>query len=220
MLRALFGKRFRDVFSGYRALSRRFVKSFPGRSSGFEIETELTAHAVEIDVPFAEVETTYRARDERSRRKLRTFRDGIRILLSAVLMFKEMRPLPFFTSIAVALTVVALALGGVVIEEFLATGLVPRLPTAVLAASIQVVAFICLTAGIVLDSVTRTRREVKRLAYLALPPVRSDHGRNDLSSAVASTGEGAGDDGVGTTADATRPPAPVPGGSSAPSRTT
>jgi hypothetical protein len=176
MLRMLFGVQFTDVFSGYRVLSRRFVKTFPVRFTGFEIETELTAHTAEIGLPYAEVTTSYRARDVASARKLRTLRDGIRITIAAILLFKEMRPLRFFTAIAVALTAIAVALGAIVVEEFLATGLVLRLPTAVLSASIQIVAFICLTAGLILDSVCRNRREVRRLAYLALSPVSGGGG--------------------------------------------
>jgi glycosyltransferase involved in cell wall biosynthesis len=172
MLRALFGTRFTDVFSGYRVLSRRFVKTFPVRFTGFEIETELTAHTAEIGLPYAEVSTSYRSRETGSSRKLRTLRDGLRITIAAVLLYKEMRPLRFFTTIALVLTTIAVALGAVVIEEFLETGLVLRLPTAVLSASIQIVAFICLTAGVILDSVCRNRREARRLAYLSFPPVR------------------------------------------------
>jgi hypothetical protein len=174
VLKMLFGAGFTDVFSGYRVLSRRFVKSFPVRFTGFEIETELTAHTVEISLPYAEVATSYRARDEESRRKLRTLRDGLRIMLAAILLFKEMRPLRFFTLIAAALTAIAVSLGAVVVEEFVQTGLVPRLPTALLSASIQIVAFICLTAGLVLESVCRSRREAKRLVYLGLEPVTRD----------------------------------------------
>ena len=172
ILKALFGGSFTDVFSGYRVLSRRFVKSFPVRFTGFEIETELATHTMDIALPWAEVTTTYRSRDRDSKRKLRTFGDGLRILVAAVLLFKEMRPLRFFTIIAAVLAALALALGVPVVQEFVRTGLVPRFPTAILAASIQVIAFICLTAGIVLDSVCRSRREAKRLVYLTLPPVR------------------------------------------------
>lgn len=171
LLRVLFGTRFTDVFSGYRVLSRRFVKTFPVRFTGFEIETELTAHTAEIGLPYGEVSTRYRSRDSESARKLRTLPDGVRIATAAVLLFKEMRPLRFFTAIALVLTTIAVALGAIVVEEFLETGLVLRLPTAVLSASIQVVAFICLTAGLILDSVCRNRREARRLAYLAFPPV-------------------------------------------------
>jgi hypothetical protein len=174
VLKMLFGAGFTDVFSGYRVLSRRFVKSFPVRFTGFEIETELTAHTVEIGLPYAEVDTPYRAREEGSRRKLRTFRDGLRIMLAAIRLFKEMRPMRFFTLIAAVLTAVAVSLGAVVVDEFVQTGLVPRLPTAVLSASIQIVAFICLTAGLVLESVCRSRREARRLVYLGLEPVSRD----------------------------------------------
>jgi hypothetical protein len=174
VLKMLFGAGFTDVFSGYRVLSRRFVKSFPVRFTGFEIETELTAHTVEISMPYAEVATPYRARDEGSKRKLRTLRDGLRIMLAAIRLFKEMRPLRFFTLIAAVLTVIAVSLGAVVVDEFVQTGLVPRLPTAVLSASIQIVAFICLTAGLVLESVCRSRREARRLVYLGLEPVTRD----------------------------------------------
>jgi hypothetical protein len=171
-LGALFGTKFGDVFSGYRVFSRRFVKSFPIRFTGFEIETEFAMHTADIGLPYAEVPTGYRSRHLEGKRKLRTFRDGFRILLASILLFKEMRPMRFFTIIAGFLTLIAVLLGARVVSEFLETGLVPRLPTAVLAASIQIVAFICLTAGIILDSVSRSRRESKRLAYLELPPVR------------------------------------------------
>jgi glycosyltransferase involved in cell wall biosynthesis len=174
IVKMLFGRSFTDVFSGYRVLSRRFVKSFPVRFTGFEIETELAAHTIEIGLPYGGVVTTYRPRDLESKAKLRTFSDGLRIMIAAILLFKEMRPLRFFTLIAAVLTTIALLLGSVVVREFLTTGLVLRLPSAVLAASIQIVAFICLTAGIVLDSVCRSRREARRLVYLALPPVRRD----------------------------------------------
>jgi glycosyltransferase involved in cell wall biosynthesis len=171
LFRMLFGATFDDVFSGYRVLSRRFVKSFPVRFPGFEIETELSAHAVDIGLPYAEVVTAYRSREAGSEPKLRTFHDGLRIGLAALLLFKEMRPARFFGLIALLLTGLALALGIPVVNEFIETGIVPRLPTAVLAASVQVIAFICLTAGLVLDSVSRSRREARRLVYLSLPPV-------------------------------------------------
>ena len=172
LFRALFGVTFKDVFSGYRVLSRRFVKSFPVRFPGFEIETELAAHAVDIGLPYAEVPTTYRPRREGSERKLRAVRDGLDIMVAAMLLFKEMRPARFFGLIALFLTAVALALGIPVVNEFIETGFVPRLPTAVLAASIQIIAFISLTAGLVLDSVSRSRREARRLVYLSMPALR------------------------------------------------
>jgi Glycosyl transferase family 2 len=178
LLNMLFGVSLTDVFSGYRVMSHRFVKSFPVRFTGFEIETELTTHAIDIGLPYAEVATTYRSRHVESKRKLRTFRDGLRIMGAAVLLFKEMRPLRFFTLIAITLTVIALMLGVPVVREYLDTGLVPRLPTAVLSASIQVIAFICLTAGLVLDSVCRIRREAKRLVYLSLPAANPEAARH------------------------------------------
>jgi glycosyltransferase involved in cell wall biosynthesis len=171
LFRMLFGMTFTDVFSGYRVMSRRFVKSFPVRFPGFEIETELAAHAVDIGLPYAEVVTAYRSREAGSERKLRTISDGSRIAIAATLLFKEMRPARFFGIIALLLTALALALGIPVVNEFIDTGLVLRLPTAVLAASVQIIAFICLTAGLVLDSVCRSRREARRLVYLSLPPV-------------------------------------------------
>ena len=175
-LKALFGGRFTDVFSGYRVMSRRFVKSFPVRFTGFEIETELVTHTVDIGLPHAEMPTTYRSRDLESKRKLRTVRDGVRILVAALLLFKEMRPLRFFTIIAASLTALALGLGAIPVTEFITTGLVLRLPTALLAASIQIVAFISLTAGIILDSVCHSRRQAKRLVYLSMPPVNPSCG--------------------------------------------
>jgi glycosyltransferase involved in cell wall biosynthesis len=175
-LKALFGGSFTDVFSGYRVMSRRFVKSFPVRFTGFEIETELVTHTVDIGLPHAEMPTTYRSRDLDSKRKLRTVRDGVRILVAALLLFKEMRPLRFFTIIAATLTLLALGLGAIPVSEFISTGLVLRLPTAVLAASIQIIAFISLTAGIILDSVCHGRRQAKRLVYLSMPPVSASLG--------------------------------------------
>ncbi len=170
VLTALFGGSFTDVFSGYRVLSRRFVKSFPVRFPGFEIETELVTHTVDLGLPHAELPTAYRRRDLESKRKLRTVRDGLRIGVAALLIFKEMRPLRFFTVIAAMLTALAVALGSIPVREFIETGLVLRFPTAILAASIQIVAFISLTAGIILDSVCHSRRQAKRLVYLAMSP--------------------------------------------------
>jgi glycosyltransferase involved in cell wall biosynthesis len=176
ILKSLFGSSFTDVFSGYRVLSRRFVKSLPVRFRGFEIETEIVTHAVDIALPHAELPTTYRARQLDSKTKLRTGRDGMRILLAAILLFKEMRPLRFFSIIAAALTILAIGLGAIPVSEFIRTGLVLHFPTAILAASIQVIAFISLTAGVVLDSVCHGRRQAKRLVYLSLPPVRNLRG--------------------------------------------
>ena len=169
VLRRLFGGRLTDVLSGYRVLSRRFVKSFPISSSGFEIETEMTAHALDLDVPIAEVPTPYAPRPDGSASKLRTLPDGARIVRMAVVLVKELRPVAFFSGVFLALTLLAFGLAAPVFREYLATGLVPRFPTAILAAAIEVVAVVCLAAGIVLSSVRRGRLEAKRLAYLALP---------------------------------------------------
>jgi glycosyltransferase involved in cell wall biosynthesis len=190
-LKALFGGTFTDVFSGYRVMSRRFVKSFPVRFSGFEIETELVTHTVDLGLPHAEMPTTYRARDLESKRKLRTVRDGARILGGALLLFKEMRPLRFFTIIAVALTLLALGLGAIPVTEFIRTGLVMRFPTAILAASIQIVAFISLTAGIILDSVCHSRRQAKRLVYLSMPPVSASSADSERSGKAGRIGSAA-----------------------------
>lgn len=165
----LFGNRFGDILSGYRVLSRRFVKSFPALSKGFEIETELTVHALELRMPVVEVATPYGARPEGSASKLNTWRDGARILLTILKLFKEERPLAFFSLMSAALALAALALGLPVIVTFVETGLVPRLPTAVLATGLMILASLGLAAGLVLDTVTHGRRELKRLAYLAIP---------------------------------------------------
>lgn len=170
ILRMVFGGDFTDVFSGYRAISRRLVKSFPAQSAGFEIETELSVHAVQLGVPCAEVATTYRSRQCDSISKLRTGRDGVRILLTALGLFRHMRPLQFFGSLFVLLTALAVALGIPVVDEYVRTGLVARFPTAILAAAIQTVAFICLTCGLVLENVVGARKEARRLAYLQIPP--------------------------------------------------
>lgn len=173
----LFGKRFTDILSGYRAFSRRFVKSFPALARGFEIETELTIHALELRLPVAEIETSYIARPEGSQSKLRTSRDGARILRTILLLLKEERPFRFFGSISLVLAVVSIALAYPLLIEFLETGLVPRIPTAVLCTGLMLLAFLSLTCGLILDSVSRGRREMKRMAYLAVPAfVRRESG--------------------------------------------
>ena len=179
IVRVLFGGDFSDVFSGYRVLSRRLVKSFPVQSEGFEIETELTAHAVQVSAACAEVPTDYRSRHAESDSKLRTYRDGVRILTTAVKLFKEMRPFQFFGGFFVFFSIVAIALGLPIVDEYVRTGLVPRFPTAILAAAIQIVAFICLTCGLVLDSVVKARKEARQLVYLQLPSAGSRPGRTD-----------------------------------------
>jgi glycosyltransferase involved in cell wall biosynthesis len=164
----IFGSRIRDMLSGYRVFSRRFVKSFPALASGFETETELTVHALELRLPIAEIQTPYRDRPAGSQSKLNTFRDGFRILRTIVLLIKEERPLQFFSSVSGVLGFVSLALGWPLIATFVDTGLVPRLPTAILVTGLMVLAFLSLIAGLVLDTVTLSRREMKRLHYLGL----------------------------------------------------
>jgi len=167
----LFGNRFTDILSGYRAFSRRYVKSFPALSNGFEIETELTVHALQLRMPIGELDTPYGARLEGSNSKLSTYRDGFRILMMITKLFKNERPLFFFTIIFALLAVLALGLSFPVLLTYLETGLVPRLPTAVLAASTMLLGFLALTCGLILDTVTHGRREMKRLAYLTVPSV-------------------------------------------------
>ncbi|MEJ7582646.1 MAG: glycosyltransferase [Acidimicrobiales bacterium] len=167
--RFLFGPGFTDLFSGFRVLSRRFVKSFPLTSSGFEIETEITVHAVELGAAHAEIETPYGCRSGASTSKLRTYRDGMRILGTALALFKDLRPLRFFGVLFALCTVTAVALGAPVVAEYARTGLVLRFPTAILAAALQTLGVIFLTAGIILESVSRARREARKLAYLAMP---------------------------------------------------
>ncbi len=164
--RLCLGGSFTDVLSGYRVMSRRLVKSFPMHADGFDIEAELTAHTVEVDANWLEVPTPYGSREEGSSSKLRTYRDGARIAISLVRLFEAMYPLRFFLLCFAVLTGVALALGIPVIETFNQTGQVPRLPTAVLAASIQIVAFLSLACGVILKSVKLGRQEARRLVYL------------------------------------------------------
>lgn len=168
MVNWIFGRRCADILSGYRVFSRRFVKSFPALSKGFEVETELTVHALSLNIPIAEVDTDYKERPQQSVSKLNTYRDGFRILWTIVLLTKEERPFFFYSLLSVGLGVLSLAFGVPVVLEFIETGEVPRLPTAILAASIMVLASLCLTTGLILDSVARGRREAKRLHYLSL----------------------------------------------------
>jgi glycosyltransferase involved in cell wall biosynthesis len=164
----IFGKRCEDILSGYRIFSRRFIKSFPALSTGFEIETEFTVHALSLNMPIGEVDTPYKDRPEESESKLNTYRDGFRILWMIILLTKDERPFFFYSIAFTVLALFSLALGIPVAIEFLETGLVPRMPTAILSASIMVLAFLSLTTGLVLDSVARGRREAKRLHYLSL----------------------------------------------------
>lgn len=175
IVRYIFGDRMSDMLSGYRVFSRRFVKSFPALSSGFETETEFTIHALDLAMPLGEVATPYKERPVGSTSKLRTYADGIRILRAILILVKEERPLPFFSLVAFGLLLLSLLLIAPVLMTFLATGLVPRLPTAVLATGLALLSFLSLACGLILDSVSRGRREAKRLAYLAVPGIAATH---------------------------------------------
>ncbi len=169
MLAWLFGRSFTDILSGYRVFSRRFVKSFPVLSEGFEIETEISVHALELRMPVAERVTAYAARPEGSESKLSTYRDGWRILRTILTLFRIEKPLAFFGIIGAALALIAVVISIPLFLTFFETGLVPRLPTAVLAMGIMVLAFLNGFCGLILDTVVRGRREMRRLAYLAHP---------------------------------------------------
>jgi len=173
-LSVVFGQVFKDILSGYRVFSRRFVKSFPVLSDGFEIETELSVHALELALPVAEVETPYYARPEGSFSKLNTWSDGFRILGTILKLYRSEKPLRFFTAIGIFLALVSIGLAIPVITTFLEQGIVPRLPTAVLSMGLMIMAMLSASSGLVLDTVTRGRREMKLLAYLSQPPVNYD----------------------------------------------
>jgi glycosyltransferase involved in cell wall biosynthesis len=167
LLSGLFGRSFTDIFSGYRVFSRRFVKSFPVLSQGFEIETEMSVHALELRMPVGEVETSYGARPEGSHSKLSTYGDGWRILRTIGNLYRLERPVLFYGSIGALLVIAAILLAIPLVRTYLQTGLVPRFPTAILVTGMVIVAVLCVFAGLILDTVTRGRREVRRLAYLS-----------------------------------------------------
>lgn len=169
LVAGVFGSRIGDLLSGYRVFSRRFVKSFPALAAGFEIETELSIHALQLRMPIVEVQTQYRERPEGSSSKLSTYKDGIRILRTILYLIKEEKPLAFFSVCAVCLAALSLVFGIPVIAEYTKTGLVPRLPTALLAAALGILSFLSFTCGLILDTVSRGRAETKRLAYLSVP---------------------------------------------------
>jgi len=173
-LSSVFGQAFKDTLSGYRVFSRRFVKSFPVLSDGFEIETELSVHALELALPVAEIETPYYARPEGSFSKLNTWRDGFRILGTILKLYRSEKPLRFFTAIGFFLMLVSIGLAIPVIVTYLEEGIVPRLPTAVLSMGLMIFAAMSVSSGLVLDTVTRGRREIKLLAYLAQVPINNN----------------------------------------------
>ncbi|MDD3181711.1 MAG: glycosyltransferase family 2 protein [Alphaproteobacteria bacterium] len=169
MVSLIFGNRFKDMLSGYRVFSRRYVKSFPALASGFETETELTVHALHLRMPTAEVETPYKDRPVGSLSKLSTFKDGFRILWMILVLIKEEKPMPFFSLIAAVLALGSITLMLPVLYEYFETGLVPRLPTAILSMSLMTVGFLSFACGLILDTVTRGRNEMKRMRYLNIP---------------------------------------------------
>jgi glycosyltransferase involved in cell wall biosynthesis len=174
----LFGDRFKDILTGYRVFSRRFVKSFPALSWGFEIETELTVHALELRMPSEEIDTPYHPRPAGSESKLSTWRDGTRIFLTILLLLKEVRPMFFFSSISLVLAAASVLLAWPLLTTYIETGLVPRFPTAILSTGLMSIAFVTLICGIILDSVTRGRRELKRMSYLNIPSLECRRGED------------------------------------------
>jgi glycosyltransferase involved in cell wall biosynthesis len=176
-LTSVFGAPFTDVLSGYRVFSRRFVKSFPVLSRGFEIETELAVHASELELAVAEVATPYYARPKGSVSKLNTWRDGPRILFTIVSLYRSERPLAFFSVIAIVLASISVGLAIPIFVTFFEQGIVPRLPTAVLSTGLMLLAFLSIIAGLVLDTVTKGRREMKLVAYLQQPPPGDERDR-------------------------------------------
>jgi len=170
-VRRIFGGKFSDMLSGYRVFSRRFVKSFPALARGFEIETELTIHALELRMPCGEVDTLYGARPEESESKLSTYRDGFRILKTIMRMYMVERPLEFFSILSFILAAASIVFAIPLFQEYFATGLVPRLPTAVLATGLMLSALLSFGCGLLLDNVTRGRQELRRLSYLSIPGV-------------------------------------------------
>lgn len=172
LVSSVFGNRFKDMLSGYRVFSRRFVKSFPALATGFEIETELTVHALDLHMPICELVTPYKDRPPSSVSKLRTYSDGWRILRAIIHVVKEERPLKFFSAVSALLAAISTLLSIPILLTFMRTGLVPRLPTAVLAMGIMLLSFLSFSCGLILDTVTHGRREARRMHYLAIPLTR------------------------------------------------
>jgi glycosyltransferase involved in cell wall biosynthesis len=166
----IFGQTFSDILSGYRVFSNRFVKSFPALSQGFEIETEISVHALELKMPVAQVATAYAARPEGSASKLSTYRDGFRILRLILDLYRIEKPVAFFGLFTILFLAMGLGLSLDLILTYADTGLVPRIPTAILCTGLVMLGILSLSCGLILDTVTRGRREVKRLAYLGLQP--------------------------------------------------
>jgi glycosyltransferase involved in cell wall biosynthesis len=172
-----FNATFTDVLSGYRVFSRRFVKSFPVLSRGFEIEVELAVHALELELPVGEIATPYYARPQGSASKLSTWRDGLRIVGTIIGLYRSERPLAFFSGIGILLAIISIALAIPIFVTYLQQGLVPRIPTAILSTGLMLLAFLSIVAGLILDTVTRGRREMKLIAYLEQPPPGAERER-------------------------------------------
>jgi glycosyltransferase involved in cell wall biosynthesis len=170
LVRSIFGRQFNDILSGYKVLSRRFVKSFPAMSSGFEIETELVVHALELRMPCAELMTDYKERADGSASKLHTYRDGMRIMMLIWRLVKDERPLAFFSLAGLFVCLAGVLLGIPLVITYMQTGLVPRFPTAILSGTLVIIGVLSWFAGLILDTVTKTRQEMKRLIYLSIPP--------------------------------------------------
>jgi glycosyltransferase involved in cell wall biosynthesis len=174
----IFGRAFTDILSGYRVFSRRFVKSYPILSGGFEIETELSVHALELELPVGEIPTPYYSRPAGSASKLSTFTDGFRILWTVLRLYRAERPLALFGSLGIAFAIMSIGLAIPIVITYVQEGLVPRLPTAVLSTGLMLLAFLSIACGLILDTVTRGRREVKLIAYLALRAPGEDRRRS------------------------------------------
>lgn len=174
IVKMIFGDQFQDLLSGYRVFSRRFVKSFPVMSTGFEIETELTIHALALEMPSMEIPCNFKNRQEGSESKLRTFSDGFRILMTIANLLRQEKPLLVFSLVSFLSLSASLLLSYPLIETWLATGLVPRLPTAILTTGLMLGSICSMVCGLILDTVTRGRKEAKRLAYLAIPGIHQN----------------------------------------------
>ena len=193
LVRWLFGAQIDDMLSGYRVFSRRFVKSFPSFSREFEIETELTVHAMQMRMPVAELDTNYKERPPGSTSKLRTFRDGWRILLAITNLMRNERPLMFFSLVGLVVALAALVLAAPVVLEYLHTGEVRRFPTAILCTGLGVIAVVCMVTGLILDLVAHVRREAKRLVYLQhAAPRATQRVRRADATAIAVSRQAAG----------------------------
>lgn len=186
-VKRIFGGYFSDMLSGYRAFSKRYVKSFPALTAGFEIETELTIHALELRMPYGELATPYGARIEGSSSKLSTYRDGLRIMKTIARLYMIERPLQFYSIVGLILIASSVGLAVPLFMQYLETGLVPRLPTAVLSVGLMLSGQLSLVCGFVLDTITRGRHELRRLAYLAIPGIPMSGRSDGLSNSSRSS---------------------------------